>query len=171
MKLDRAVNLAILLVCGLLSAQLVRNLSRPVPTVGPGRAGAQNQGPREGDKISDTKDLKLSSVDRTLVLVTASSCRFCTDSMAFYRRLTDVARQRRIAVLGATGEDPRINETYLSLNQVKLDRVISASDNKIQVVGTPTLLLLDSRGTVLKVWRGRLSADAEQTVLTALSSL
>src|SRR5688572_11531246 len=105
MKLDRAVNLAILVVCGLLSAQLVRNLSQPEPTVGPGRVGSQNQGPKEGDKISDTSDLKLSSADRTLVLVTTSSCRFCTDSMAFYRRLTDVARQRKIAVVGVTGED------------------------------------------------------------------
>jgi hypothetical protein len=176
MKLDRAANLAILVVCGLLAIHLAKRLYgefTPDPRVGDRmraetRATKATVGLAPGDVIADTPDLRLANSAKTIILVTMSSCRFCTDSMPFYRRLSESARQRRVQVVAAAAEHPRLNETYLSINGVTVERIVSASDNKIITSGTPTLVLVERSVKILKVWRGRLP-KAEEQVMRAVA--
>jgi len=46
----------------------------------------------------------------------------------------------------------------------------SAPLNAIGVMGTPTLLLVDAKGTVAQVWEGKLQADQEGRVLALLKT-
>src|SRR5437870_4824908 len=85
MKLDKLVNVSIVIVCTLMSAYLTREMylsmhgGRTSVRLSPNSVGqltsqAPNVGPREGDFIADTADLELAKTTRTLILVTASSC-------------------------------------------------------------------------------------------------
>src|SRR5690606_19091384 len=89
-----------------------------------------------GDTIQATEDLSFGV--RTVVLNTASSCRFCTDSMAFYQRL-QASGARIIAV---TPEPIETNAAYLDSHGIKPERVISAAANGLHFGGTPSLVVV-----------------------------
>jgi len=172
MRIETVANSGIVLVCALLAATLTVNLTRSMHASSARAAAVSSRTPptdglQEGTTLKDTSELKLSSSSKTLVMLTASSCHYCTESMPFYQQLVAHARERHIPVVAATREDPRINEKYLEIHGVKADRTVSATTNSISAPGTPTLILVDSSGKILKVWRGKLAKDAEESVLTA----
>jgi hypothetical protein len=57
---------------------------------------------------------------------------------------------------------------YLESEGVRVDDVKQATLNVIGVQGTPTLLLVDNKGTVAEVWEGKLPPDQEEGVLSVL---
>jgi len=136
----------------------------------PSTGSTSKLGPYSPDqRIGDTAELSLAGVHRTLLLMTASTCHFCSDSMAFYRVLLPVARGKRIAVIGVTAEDPSRNEAFLRKNGVVVDRVISGGRNGLPAGGTPTLVLVRNDGSIVNSWRGKLNPEREEEVIQALS--
>lgn len=128
-------------------------------------------GPYKPDqRIGDTADLRLAQARRTLLLMIASQCHFCTESMGFYQRLAKVSRERHVALVGVAAEDVRANDSYLRSNGVIVDRVVSALANGLKPAGTPTLVLVRADGRVVNSWRGRLSPEREREVVRALSA-
>ena len=59
-------------------------------------------------------------------------------------------------------------EQYLNGEDVPVDQVKQATMADIGVRGTPTMLLVNSKGVVTKVWVGKVQPEQEQEVLTAL---
>jgi hypothetical protein len=51
---------------------------------------------------------------------------------------------------------------------VLVDDIRQAQVNSIGVTGTPTLLLVDEKGTVADAWQGKLQPDQETAVLAVL---
>jgi hypothetical protein len=88
--------------------------------------------------------------------------------MVFYQRLTNVARARHIRVVAATQEDLETNKKYLASHNVLFDAVVSRTENKISTPGTPTLLIVSPRGSVLGSWVGHLAPEQEKVVIEAL---
>jgi hypothetical protein len=125
---------------------------------------------RPGSTIDDTADLGLGKARRTLLLVTASTCHFCTASMPFYRRLIPVARSHDVRIVAVTAEEPTVNQVYLASNGVEIDAVASSVKNHVNVYSTPTLLLLRDDGSVIASWRGKLSIRQEDEVLIAVGA-
>ncbi len=92
--------------------------------------------------------------------------------MAFYDRLEQMERRgataaHLVAVFGeklqqVTGEIPASMNNLQTLSEIDLPG--------IGVRGTPTVLLVDSNGTVRRIWRGMLSPDTERQVLLAIQA-
>jgi hypothetical protein len=99
----------------------------------------------------------------TLVLWVRSSCRFCTDSMEFYRRIVD--RQRTVKVIAMGTEDRETLKAYFGRHGVVVDEVISVSPGSLRLFSTPMLLGVTRGGRIDHLWRGRLSSDREADVL------
>ena len=70
-----------------------------------------------------------------------------------------------VAVLPQPVEETR---KYLDGEGVHVDEVRQAAPESIGVAGTPTLLLVDARGKVSDVWRGKLQPDEEEKVIATL---
>jgi hypothetical protein len=91
--------------------------------------------------------------------------------MPFYRRLVALRDQHRIdAQLVALFPDSE-GEARGVLKDARLDSIGLASGvplSRINVTGTPTLLLVDKRGVVSRAWSGELTPDGEEEVLKAL---
>jgi thioredoxin-related protein len=104
-----------------------------------------------------------------VLLVLQKGCRFCEESMPFYKRLTaqlsDQANAHLVALLPQTEKESR---QYLTDNMVDIADVRQASLRSVGVQGTPTLLLVDKNGTVLEQWLGKVPASQEDTVLSRL---
>jgi hypothetical protein len=59
-----------------------------------------------GMVLSDSEQLGLDRADRTILVLTASTCHFCRASLPFYRKLTAAARRTGTRVVAVTYEDP-----------------------------------------------------------------
>lgn len=103
----------------------------------------------------------------TLLMVLASDCGFCQESMPFYRRLLARERDRVQVVVAAPARDAGIGE-YLESENVTPDAQIFVEAGILPVAGTPTLLVVDSDGLVTHAWVGLLDADREADVLGVL---
>jgi len=107
----------------------------------------------------------------TLLLAVRKGCRFCDDSMPFYRRLVALRDQHQIDTeLVAVFPDSE-GEAHGVLKDARLDSIVLASGvplSRIKVTGTPTLILVDSRGVVSRAWSGELTPDGEEEVIKAL---
>lgn len=160
-------NLAVILCCILVAGMLVRNyflsktreeakpsLSRPTSLVG--------------------KNISLANVDweknqQTLLLVLRRGCRFCDESALFYQRLAkELSSQSRTHLMAVMPQSVEDDKQYLSEKMIDVSDVRQGSLSSIGVRGTPTLLLLDSTGTVLEEWAGKLPATQEDAVIGRL---
>lgn len=105
---------------------------------------------------------------QTLLLALSTSCRFCTDSAPFYQRLSkDRGDTRLVAVFQ---QDNSEGERYLSNLGVKVDEVEQAAFVDLGILGTPTLVLVDSSGKVINKWEGALSSTSESEVIGQLKN-
>src|SRR5437762_1889304 len=118
-KLDTIANVTIIATGILVSSLILRNW------VESARAQAERQPYRAGESLGRVESLDLSA-SRTVLLVVRSNCHFCTQSMPFYKRLSDLRRQEKASfrLVALTTEPVATGEHYLSENGVSVDRVL-----------------------------------------------
>jgi hypothetical protein len=95
--------------------------------------------------------LKYSDVAATALVFVRSTCRFCSNSMPFYKRLVDVADDAHRIVF-VTDEPVSVIRSYLSNHDVEARAVISAPF-PVDVDSTPTILVIDRRAPCWTVGR------------------
>ncbi len=107
--------------------------------------------------------------DRTLLLVLQAGCHFCSESAPFYKRLAGEAAQASgIHLVAVLPQDVAEGSQYLNSLGLNIGDVRQAQLDALGVSGTPTLILIDGTGVVMKSWVGKLSGDREAEVLTQL---
>lgn len=109
-----------------------------------------------------------SSHKRTVAIYALSTCRFCTDSMPFYKSVIEnAARLNTYDVMFLTLESPIEFQRYLSDHGLPVTpietRVTFGS-----VRATPTLIVIDERGVIQGAWVGKLKSDEERAVRALL---
>lgn len=166
LRLDRLSDIAVLVASVAVVGTLCANWSMVLKKKGAaGPTGLYHV----GDVIKDTSELHLTSAHKTLMVVTASTCHFCSESMGFYKTLLKSARSSGIQVVAATFEDVNINRRYLADHDVAVDSVISAESNGLLRTGTPALILLSQNGRVENWWLGKLGTTEETQVSEAVA--
>jgi len=106
----------------------------------------------------------------TVVLALSTTCHFCTESAPFYRELTKYAKDKHIRTIAVFPQPFQDAAAYLKNENVEVDEIRQSPLSAIQVSGTPTLLLIDLKGTVQGAWLGKLAAQSEKDVLAKLGS-
>lgn len=166
-RLEKAANLAIILTCAFFSAYLGIRVYRSLGS----RAVSAPPAYKAGDFIMDSPELGLKNSPLNLLIVTKSTCPFCTASMPFYQRAVEAARKAGTRTIGMSSEDPSVNRAYLLANAVQVESVASTANNGLKPVPTPTLILVGSDGKVINSWVGQLAAEREAEVLKAVVHL
>ena len=167
--LEKISMVAVLCAAVLLSVVLIKDHLLSKQTMQPAQA-ALSESAIKGQTIN------LPGVDwngdaPTLVASLSTSCHFCTESTSFYKKLL-AARQLHEAnfrFLTLFPQEKADAVDYLKRQNLISDAVLTADLTSLDVTGTPTLLLIDSRGVVQKVWVGKLSETDEKDVLSKLS--
>lgn len=159
-KVELVANVAVIVVALLLGVAMVkRYVMRGNPT------------PPLDAKIKPGTTISLPNMDwakndRTLLLVLSQGCRFCSASAEFYKRLaqekTTHGGPRMIAILPQEVGEAK---AYLNGLGVAVDEVRQSTLDAMGVTGTPTLIMVDSTGSVTDSWVGKLTADKETQVL------
>jgi len=109
--------------------------------------------------------------ERTLLLVVRKGCRFCEESMPFYKRLGDdtVISKRVQLVIVAPDEELASREEF-STQQIRVDQVVKRSLSGLKVMGTPTAIVVNKQGRIEKVMAGRLDDKQQQELMSALKA-
>jgi len=127
------------------------------------RASIQN-----GTKLT-LPDSNWSLSNQTLLLVLSTACKYCTASAPFYRRLVDrtsmTNNTRLIAVFPQTVQE---SEEYFARYDVKINAFRQALPASLGAKGTPTLILVDSHGTVIRSWEGMVPPEVENEILASV---
>lgn len=118
-------------------------------------------------ELSESVDVDFSAAARTLLVALQRPCRYCDDSVPFYRRLATRAAGRddvRIVVV-APPRNPDIGD-YLASRGFEPDEVVLAE--RFPARGTPSLLAVDAEGSLTHMWAGLLDPGQEAEVLDVL---
>jgi hypothetical protein len=167
MRVDTGLNILTLISC-LFVIGYVAGVKFGAPSQR--RADLTGPGYEVGETIGDSTALGLETASATIIVVTASTCRFCTASMSFYQRLCQAAKEAQIRVVAVATEPVETNRGYLMSHGVTPDAVVAASEAKLKSRATPTVLLA-SGARVVGSWRGQLSTAREMEILEAIKRL
>jgi thioredoxin-related protein len=110
--------------------------------------------------------------DKTLILVLNSRCKYCNESMSFYRQLEEGRRQSnpplRIVAVAANEPGERL-DAFLKQHQLDIRRTSLTDESAwAKIRATPTLFLVGRDGFVKGVWIGRLTDDQRDHLRRAL---
>lgn len=108
--------------------------------------------------------LKLPAGQNSLVLVVSTTCHFCKDSLPFYKQLTQKLNGR-LNVVAILPQPVPEAQKFLKSAGVTTNEVVSATPEQVGVRGTPTVLLVDSKGKVSHVWVGELDQNGQQDLV------
>ncbi|MBC7932778.1 MAG: thioredoxin fold domain-containing protein [Rubrivivax sp.] len=161
-----AANVAIIIVTILLCMVLVKNHFTDSPTVNLQDTQRNFDGGTQSGKKINLPEVDWQNNGQTLLLALSTSCHFCTESAAFYRRLKQESGNTHLVAIfpqpSSEGED------YLKKLAVSVDEVRQAPFESLDVRGTPTLIFVDGNGEVKDSWIGKLPANQETQVLNRL---
>jgi hypothetical protein len=140
-------------------------------------AGAEptEAGYRVGDQLTASRtELRLDASRLSAVVVVSNTCRFCIESVDFYRKLArleaDATNHRFQAIyLGMAGTEDAA--AFVAAHPLVGGQVRPApADILARVPGTPALMLVDATGRVRGSWVGKLQAREEAAVLDAIAT-
>jgi thioredoxin-related protein len=161
-KIELMTNISIILVAVLLGYFLVQKLfftnqTQPVPA----------KEIAKGTKLS-VPDIDWQGNQKTVLLALQKGCKFCTESMPFYKTLIEKSKQKGVRLVAVLPNSNEEGVQYLKENGVEIQEVKQAKLDSIDVRGTPTLILVNDKGEVQNSWIGKLSAQKEQEVQDSL---
>jgi thioredoxin-related protein len=161
-KVELLSNIAIIIVALMLGVVLVKHYI--IGSTGPDDVKTISA----GTKIS-LPDVKWDDSRQTLLIVLSQGCHFCSESVPFYQRLTEEVKGRSdVRLLAVLPQPPGEGQKYLDDLGVPIKDVKQAELSSIPVRGTPTLVLVDSKGVVTDAWIGKLPSDKEAEVISKL---
>jgi thioredoxin-related protein len=164
-KVEMFSNIAIILIAFLLGGVVIY---RYVLNDSPQPVAAENKPIKVGTKL-DLPNADWDKSDKTLVMALSTNCRFCTESTPFYKKLAEKnANNENVRLVVVTPQDITEAKNYLEKHEVLVNRIKQSTLNKIQVSGTPTLILVDRNGKVLNSWVGKLPPEKETEVIKSL---
>ncbi|MDI3256022.1 MAG: hypothetical protein QJR10_14760 [Bacillota bacterium] len=130
-----------------------------------------NQEPKniEGSVVSDLPGYNWSNSQETLVIAIRSCCRFCEESLLFYKNLTVLEKRRQLKahLVTVMPDNSLVGQAMLKSADISMDGIYSEPLDKLNVTATPTILLVDNRGRVMREWIGELTPQRENDVISA----
>lgn len=108
-----------------------------------------------------------------LLAVLSSECRFCTESMPFYKRIAahPAVAAGRVKFQVVSVQPVDVMHDYLRRHGFAPAAVLTAQETGAYVRGTPSLILTDREGVVTASWSGALPSEEERNVVTTLIRL
>jgi hypothetical protein len=158
--LDRLLNIAIVVACaGVLAAGArrfgVTNQAAPSNQTANAGSNLPLTEYAKGEPVGRVGDVDFSTASHTLIAFVQSHCQYCINSMPFYRTLGDeMNRSKQFHFVVAGPESAETLTNLLRRYHVEPYRTVSVSDTDSRVIATPTLVLVDRKGMVTRVWIG-----------------
>lgn len=171
LSVDSLTNVVLVATCVLVGGNAALQMSARLnpPPAASGAEGTYSA----GESLPALTEFSYADHKSTLVLVVRSTCKFCTQSMPFYRSLVDKAKASggKVGIVSVSTEPEPSLKAYLAAHDVTMGAVRSIPADYFKVRGTPTLILVDSEGRVQGSWVGLQDRDGETAILERLGAV
>jgi hypothetical protein len=164
-KIEAAANVIVIVFAVIVGSVFLKDrLSPPAP---------EPEAVKAGDKLASLDGWDWAAHDQTLVLGLRKGCHFCEDSAPFYQRL--MAQQQQggsgpSIVLAVFPDAADAVKEVVQSEGLRVQALAGVPLERLKISGTPTLLLVDRRGTVMNAWIGMLSPRQELEVMRATTA-
>lgn len=162
--LETITNIAVLLVSILVVGVFAWSYLKSVPKT------QFQSGLQIGQPFAPLARNELNASPQTLLVALNSKCLYCNESIPFYKQLIETQsrnRSTRVVTLFPEAED--VVKPYLLQHQLNVTAIPSVDFKAANIIATPALILVDSNGTILDFWIGKLPQETEQQVIKAIS--
>ncbi len=162
-KLEVVTNIVLIILACVVGYRFWQ--SRPAP------AGPAADSVKVGDQLPSLPSYNWKAHDRTLVLALKNGCRFCEESIPFYRKLAELEKSNQIDahLIAVFPDDPAVVRELVKMQRLEVEAFPGIELGQVKVAGTPTLILVDRQGRVFKVWIGELESAGQADVVNAIS--
>jgi thioredoxin-related protein len=128
-------------------------------------------GLQKGTTFAQLPGVDYSNAPKTLLIALSSKCDHCSESLPFYKQVTDkqsenINASHIVAIFPDTQSEV---EQFTRQKDLNLDTVAGVDFQALNLIATPTVLLVDNSGKIIDFWIGKLSKDAEQEIIRAIS--
>lgn len=131
--------------------------------------------PVEGKVYDLYNEVVEASSEYSIVLALSPDCPFCMMSMEFYREMAEEGGQffSRNGLHAIVSSDALIDaeNELLQREGVAVHDVSSVDFEKLDISGVPMVIVVDQSGEVVRHWRGLLTEEKEQEVLSFIDEL
>lgn len=163
-KLEITANIGIIVVALLIVGLLVQRYFFPSNLEG---ESGPPRGPDPDSKVA-LADMDWSKQQQTVLLVLQKDCIYCTQSAPFYQRLIKDSAGKNVKLVAVLPQPKPIAQIYLADLGISSLETKEATLMSLNVRGTPTLIIVNEKGEVVKAWPGKLSLEREQEVYQQL---
>lgn len=123
----------------------------------------------EGQILGEVPYLNEDKYGKSVVLMLNTGCRFCNESLDFYKKLADSKYDTNSRQLVALFSQPEgVVSEYAKKNDFQIRSIPSADFQKLNIGLTPTILVIDQKRKIIKSWFGKLNAEQETEVFDIL---
>jgi hypothetical protein len=171
-KMDLFANAAIAVVALLIGFTLIHQQIERIHTakaIAASNTMESQIGP--GVPLAPIPGYRWGNHDRTLVLALRYGCIHCEHNMIFYKQLEDQTKQQsgKTSLLSVFPDDPFVVQHDLDIHFLSsMPFAANVNFASLHVSGTPTLLLVNNKGTILQSWIGELSPRQQDDVMKAV---
>jgi thioredoxin-related protein len=109
-------------------------------------------------------DVNWQANQKTILLALQKGCRYCTESMSFYKTLVEKSKEKGIRLVAVLPNSREESIQYLKENGVEIQEIKQAELDSVNVGGIPTLILVNEKGEVSDSWMGKLSSQEEEVI-------
>jgi hypothetical protein len=164
--IEVASNVAVVVAALVVVASFARSYFRPRPRV------MLQGGLQKGAQLPQLPGLDFSKSRKTLLVAMDANCDSCRESLPFFSTLVDKLRGKpgdaRLIAMFQGGEEQ--TRRYAEQSRLNTDTVFGVDFKLLDVSALPSIILIDSTGTVLDFWIGKLSKDSEEQILKHLTA-
>jgi thioredoxin-related protein len=107
---------------------------------------------------------------RALVLAIRKGCHYCDSSLPFYKQLSALEKSNTLHahLLAVMPDDLASGTADLRSGGVTVEALFNQPLNSIRVSGTPTLFLVDAKGSIERSWVGQLTPQGEKDLIATV---
>ncbi len=124
--------------------------------------------PQLGQTLPVSLPVTNSGKTNTLLIAVREGCHFCEESMGFYKELADNAARANAQILFVLSEPVSRSSGYLAGYNIQHPQVLQADLTRLDVGGTPTLILLNQQNRITRFWVGALHGARQAEVRSAI---
>ncbi len=128
-----------------------------------------SSGPQVG-RLVTVADFEPSGSNKNVLLVMMKGCRFCEESMGFYKSLLQQNQGTGVKFVAIFPQGSDNIADYLKKYGITDIDVKYSKLTEIGVDATPTIIVTSENGLITRVWVGKLSPEKETEVTDFLKS-
>jgi hypothetical protein len=128
-------------------------------------------GLRNGDLFPSVAGIDYSKNSKTLLISMSTKCASCVEGLPFFQKFREktFGSPDSLRIIALFPESEKEVENYARERHLTLETQSGINLKALNMLGTPTIVLINNKGQIVDFWIGKLSNDIEQQISHALN--